>query len=67
MVVVLAVADYERLKNARRVSARPDALREALDVSACIRERRGGRPLTPSDEVITDTRRKRDDDVGRLR
>lgn len=63
-VVVLSIAEYQRLKKAR--SGR-DALAHAARVRERIRARLEGRPLTPAEDIIRESREERDEEITGLR
>jgi prevent-host-death family protein len=59
-VVVLSIAEYERLRTAQKVEEWREGLKRAIQVGARIKDRRGGQPLTPPEEVIRQVREERD-------
>jgi len=66
-IVVISVEEYERLKCARQREGWEEALNRAVRLSARIRERRGGEPLPPPEEVIREMREERDEQILGLR
>src|SRR3972149_3775796 len=63
-VVVLPVAEYERLKAIERGESWRATLQRALQVGVQIQARRGGRPLPAPEEVIRAGREARDAELG---
>ncbi len=59
-VVLLSIAEYERLQAARQREGWGEALERAIQIGARIKVRRGGQPITPPEEVIRQTREERD-------
>lgn len=59
-VVVLSVEAYRRLKEAQARPAWQDVLSQIRDLRARLQDRRGGKPLTPPEEVIRELREERD-------
>jgi len=66
-VVVLSVAEYERLRAAQQRESWQEALERAVKVGAKIKARRGGQPLTPPEEIIRQVREERDAQLADLR
>lgn len=66
-VVVLSVAEYERLKTAEERQGWREALAQADRVRARIAARREGQPLPPAEEVIRQMREERDEQLLGLR
>ncbi len=64
-VVVLSVDEYERLKKKR--AGWEEALERAIQLSAQINARRGGKSLTPPEEIIHRMREERDEQLMDLR
>lgn len=65
-VVILSLAEYERLKATQREGWQ-EALEQAIQVGAGIQARRAGHPLTPPEEVIRQCREERDEQLTNLR
>ncbi len=61
-VVVLYIAEYERLRAAQQEEGWRESLARAVQVGARIRERRAGEPLTPPEEILRQVREGRDGD-----
>ena len=66
-VVVLSVEEYERLRAAEAQTSWQETLNEVLQLNARIRARRGGRPLTPPEEIIREMREERDAELAGVR
>lgn len=66
-VVVLSVAEYERLRAVDQRENWREKLEQVIEVGARINARRGGHPLTPAEEVIRQIREGRDGESGSLR
>ncbi|MGQ9586720.1 MAG: type II toxin-antitoxin system Phd/YefM family antitoxin [Anaerolineae bacterium] len=66
-VVVLSVAEYERLQRAQPRQGWRQPLERAVEVGARVAARRGGHPLTPPEEVVCQAREERDVELARLR
>lgn len=66
-VVVLPVEAYRRLQEAGGRPAWEEVLGQVRDLRARIQARRGGRPLTPPEEVIRAVREERDAELAGLR
>jgi prevent-host-death family protein len=63
-VVVLSVAEYERLRAARPASRR-DALERIGRLGDRVLARRGGQPLRPAEDVLADMHEERGADYDR--
>lgn len=59
-VVVLSVEAYRRLQNAQTRPAWQEVLSQIRDLRARLQTRRGGKPLTPPEEVIRELREEQD-------
>lgn len=59
-VVILSVEAYRRLKDAQTRSTWQDVLSRVREFRARLQARRGGKPLTPPEEVIRELREERD-------
>lgn len=60
-VVVLSVAEYDRLRRAAEGQTGSDSpLEQAIAVGARIAERRADRPLTPAVDLLHEIREERD-------
>lgn len=67
-VVMLSVAEYERLKADVKREGWQEALERAIRLGARIRARRGGKPLTPPpEEIIRQMREERGEQLLGLR
>jgi prevent-host-death family protein len=63
-VVVLPVAEYERLKACESGADWRQTMEKALDLADRIRASRGGRPLPSPEDVIREMREERDEQLG---
>ena len=66
-VVLLSVEEYERLKAAQKKEAWREIVKEILSLGSRIKSRRGGKPLTPPEEVIRELHEERDAKLSRMR
>jgi prevent-host-death family protein len=65
-VVILSVATYEKMKLAEQREDWREALARAIKIGKKIKARRGGRPLTPPEEVIHQMRKEHDAQLDSL-
>ena len=66
-VVLLSIAQYERLKAAQARDTWREGLEQAIEVGARIKSRRGGWPLTGPEEIVHQTRGEPDAAFSDLR
>jgi prevent-host-death family protein len=66
-VVVLSIAEYERLRTAQEREEWREGLKRVIQVGARIKDRRGSQPLTPPEEVIRQVREERNASSANLR
>jgi len=66
-VVLLSIAQYERLKAAQPRDTWREELEQAVQVGARIKARRGTWPLSAPDEVVRRTREEQDAPLADLR
>ena len=59
-VVVVSIDEYTRLKEAYKHKKWRDNLEKLREIVANIRMKRGGKPLTPPEDVIREMREERD-------
>ncbi len=62
-VVVLPVAEYERMRTGSYGPGSSDALERLAQLGDEIRARRGGQPLTEPDEIIHEMREERNAEI----
>ena len=62
-VVVLSIAEYERMKTARQKEKWRETLAQAAQLRAEIAARLGNQPLPPSEELIRQMREERDEQL----
>lgn len=65
--VLLSVAAYAKLQEARQGGADRDVLARARSLRETIRARRRGKPLPAPEDVIAEMRRERDDERAPVR
>ena len=63
MVVMLSVPEYEGLRSSAQAENWRGSLDRALATGQRLREGRAGVPLTPSEQVLDQTRGVRDDEL----
>lgn len=61
-IVMLSLAQYERLKQGHTADWQ-EALARTRAIAAKIKARRGGKPVTPPDELIQQMREERDEQL----
>lgn len=65
--VLLSVEAYGKLQEAGRTGAGTDVLSRAQALREAIRARRKGVPLTPPEDVLSELRQERDDELAAVR
>lgn len=66
-VVIISVDAYEKMKAAQQQVSWQETLARAIQVGARIKARRGGQPLTPPEDVVSQVREERDAQLDDLR
>jgi prevent-host-death family protein len=66
-VVIISVDAYEKMKAAQRQMGWQEMLAQAIQVGARIKVRRGGKPLTPPENVVIQVRGEWDAQLDDLR
>jgi prevent-host-death family protein len=66
-VVVLSIAEYERLQATQQRESWRESLERAIQVGARIKNRQGDKPLTPPEKIIRQVREDRSEGLADLR
>lgn len=66
-VVIMSVDAYEKMKAAQQQMDWQETLAQAIQVGARIKARRGGEPLTPPEDIVSQMREERDAQLDDLR